>query len=64
LEYVVNSTLTDDYGQKQRAPYAAEGRMAATEHSHRAGGETAVNWSVRSTKVHLPIARTGREAGS
>jgi hypothetical protein len=64
LEYVTSSTLTDDSGQKQRDPYFAGGRMAAKEQAHRAGGETAIKWSVRSTKVHLPIARTGREAGS
>jgi hypothetical protein len=61
LEYVINSTSTDDFGQKQRDLYSAEGRMAAKE---QAGGETAIKRSVRSIKVHLPIARTGREAGS
>jgi hypothetical protein len=38
--------------------------MAAKEQAHKGGGETVIEWSVRSTQVHLPIARTGREAGS
>lgn len=50
--------------ERSAPPYAAEGRMAATEQAHRAGGETAIKGSVRSTSIHLPTARIGREAGS